>query len=299
MNDAPPSWDLCRSFLAVLREGSLSAAARRLQLTQPTVARHINMLEQALGGGSLFTRSPQGLAPTERAARLRSYAEAMEAAASAMARSAANDEKALSGVVRIAASDVIGAEVLPAILATLRQDYPQLHFEIALSNASANLLSREADIAVRMVRPRQQALLAKPVGEIVLGLHAHPEYLARFGAPQSLDELRNHAMIGVDKDHNAALLISNAPLPLKDLNFAYRCDNQIAHLSMLRAACGIGLCQVGLAKRTPQLVRLFADQVAIPMETWITMHEDLRRDRRMRLVFDRLHDAIAAYAAEG
>ncbi|WP_163266367.1 LysR family transcriptional regulator [Chelativorans alearense] len=297
MNKPTPTWDHYRSFLSVLREGSLSGAARVLSVTQPTVARHVGQLEAALGGVSLFTRSPHGLVPTTAAMRLLPHAEVMASAADALVRAAAGDEAALSGVVRVTASEVVGGEVLPAILRDLRARHPDLVFEIVLSNATSNLLRREADIAVRMTRPTQKALVARRAGNVMLGLHAHPDYLAVHGTPKRLEELAGHAIVGYDQDAVSARAIAASGLSLTRETFAFRTDNQLAQLAAIRAGCGIGICQVGLASRTPKLVRLLPDMVGVPLETWITMHEDLRSDQRMRLTFDHLHQAIAAYAA--
>lgn len=296
MSDAP-SWDHYRSFLGVLREGSLSGAARSLGLTQPTLARHVDQLEQALGGARLFTRSPQGLSPTSAALRLAPHATAMEASAEALVRSAVGDEAELTGVVRIAASDVIGAEVLPAVLRDLRAAHPGLIVELVLSNATSDLLRREADIAVRMARPTQKALVARRAGDVELGLHAHLDYLAARGTPASISELAEFDIIGFDRDRAAANLVARSGLPLDRERFGIRVDNQIAQLAAIRAGCGIGICQVGVARREPRLVRLLPEDVAIPLESWIVMHEDLRGDRRMRVAFDHLYDAMSGYAA--
>lgn len=290
------SWDHCRSFLSVLREGSLSGAARALELTQPTLARHIEQIEAVLGGVALFTRSPQGLAPTETALALLPHAEAMEAAAAALTRTASGSADALSGVVRITASDVIGVEVLPAILRDLRAAHEGLVFELVPSNETADLLRRDADIAVRMTQPKQSALIAKKVGDVMLGLFAHRAYLDRRGTPRRIEDLRAHALIGFDRDTGAAQIARAMALGLGRETFAYRTDNQLAHLALIRAGCGIGICQVGLGKKDPDLVRLFAKQVALPLPTWIAMHGDLRGVRRMRLVFEELAAAMAAYA---
>jgi DNA-binding transcriptional LysR family regulator len=299
MSQPAPTWDHYRSFLSVCDEGSLSGAARALGLTQPTVARHIAQLEESLGEVKLFMRSPQGLSPTAAALRLAPHARAMAHEAEALVRAASGDEAALSGVVRISASEVIGAEVLPAILCDLKKSHPDLVFEVVLSNASSDLLRREADIAVRMLRPTQQALTAKRAGEIMLGLHAHPDYLAARGTPERLTDLADHVVVGFDRDAAAIRVLAERGLTLDREMFAYRIDNHLAQLAAIRAGCGIGVCQVPLAKRAPALVRVCAEEIAIPLETWITMHEDLRGDRRMRIVFDHLHAAIAAYAGEG
>jgi DNA-binding transcriptional LysR family regulator len=201
--------------------------------------------------------------------------------------------------VRISASEVIGSEVLPAMLRDLRTVHPGLIFEVVLSNQSADLLRRDADIAIRMVRPKQSALIAKKIGDIMLGMFAHPDYLAAHGRPKTIDALKEHAVIGFDRVPGGAQALRSIGIPLEPSLFAYRTDDQVAQLSAIRASFGIGICQVALAKRAPQLVRLFAKQVAVPLETWLTVHQDLRTNPRIRAVFDHLAKALAAYVREG
>jgi DNA-binding transcriptional LysR family regulator len=297
MSSDPPVWDHVQTFLAVLREGSLSGAARALGLTQPTAARHVDELEAALGGVSLFTRSPQGLTPTPAALRLAPHAETMASAARALERAATGGRDEVSGVVRVSASHVVGAEVLPGILSAIRDEHPGLAFEIVLSNATSDLLRRDADIAVRMTRPKQQALIAKRVGEVKIGLHAHPDYLARRGVPETPDDVAEHTLIGFDTETVSVRALRAIGLTWTRDQFALRTDAELAQLAAIRAGCGIGGCQVGLAKRAPILTRVLEDHFSFALETWITMHEDLRNDRRMRAVFDHLVEAVGAYAA--
>ncbi|WP_292925765.1 LysR family transcriptional regulator, partial [Novosphingobium sp. 63-713] len=179
-----PSWDLYRTFAAVLREGSLSAAARALGLTQPSVARHVEAFEQAVGG-KLFLRSQRGLSPTDRALALQPYAEELVAASAAMLRTASADPEDIAGTVRISASEIVAAEHLPPMLAAIRRQYPKLSIELVASDAVDDLLQRRADIAIRMVDPAQQALVARRIGTVQLGLYAHRDYLDRRGLPQS------------------------------------------------------------------------------------------------------------------
>lgn len=294
----PLSWDHCRSFLGVWRTGSLSAAARASGLTQPTVARHITQLEEALGGGALFIRSPHGLSPTDLAGSLIPHALAMEASAAAMVRTASGAEGGLEGAVRITASEVIGVEVLPGILAAIGADHPQIDFELVASNETADLLRRDADIAVRMVRPAQGALIAQKAGSIQLAMYVHKDYLARRGRPETLEDLAGHSIVGFDRETAGVQALQAMGLKLRREMFAFRSDNDVAQLSAIRAGFGIGICQTPLARRTPGLVRLFPEVMSFPLETWITMHEDLRGIRRMRIVFDRLVTAFTTYARE-
>ena len=287
MNQPPPSWDLYRSFLAVIREGSLSAAARALGLTQPTLARHVAALEEAVGG-SLFVRSPRGLDPTDAALALRPQAEALDAAAASLWRTASGWGAEVRGTVRVTASEVVGARILPAILAGLRTRHPALEVELVLSNGIDNLLQRDADVAVRMVEPDQQALLVRRVGSIALGLHAHRLYLERHGTPRSLEELDGHSLIGFDRETPDIRAMMQRVPGLTLPRFALRTGSHLAQLAAIEAGFGIGICQVPLARRNPDLVRLLADRFELPMGVWVAMHEDLRSTPRCRAVFDGL-----------
>ena len=296
MEQMPLSWDHCRSFLGVWRTGSLSAAARAGGLTQPTVARHITQLEDALGGGALFIRSPHGLSPTDLAGALVPHALAMEASAAAMLRAASGADGEIAGAVRLTASEVISVEVLPPLLAEIGAAHPQIDFELVATNRTADLLRRDADIAVRMVRPSQGALIAQKAGDIQLAMYAHRDYLARRGRPDTLDALQHHALIGFDRETVSVQSLQGLGLALRREIFALRTDNDLAQLSALRAGFGIGICQTNLARCCPELVRLFPEEMSFHLEAWITMHEDLRGNRRMRLVFDHLAAAFTAYA---
>lgn len=285
-------WELYRSFLAVLKEGSLSGAARQLGITQPTVGRHIAALETALGV-VLFTRSPTGLLPTAVAHTLRAHAETMERTAAALERAASSQGEEVRGVVRVSASDVVGVEVLPPILSQLRQEHPHLKVELSLTNRLSDLLQMEADIAVRMVRPSQAQLLARRVGFIEVGLHARDDYLQRQGIPQQMQDLANHSVIGFD--HENAFIRSLAIKGLERSAFALSSDSDLAQLALIRAGAGIGGCQVQLARRDPRLRRVLPESFALKMDTWVTMHEDLRDSPRCRVMFDALVEGLQRY----
>ncbi len=293
----PLNWDLCRTFLAVLTEGSLSGAARTLGITQPTVGRHIASLEAMLGQ-TLFTRSQTGLLPTDAAASLRPHAQAMQHTAQAFERAAASQGEGANGVVRLSASEVVGVEVLPPILSALRRAHPQLVIELVPTNRIQDLLHREVDIAVRMAPPQQDALMARRVGNIDVGLHARDDYLAHYGVPTSLADLAHHTMIGFDQ---MTPFIREAtrgmPVWSRD-SFAFRADSDLAQLAMIRAGYGIGACQVPLAQQDVRLVRVLPDAFRFSLQTWVTMHEDLRQSPRCKVTFDALVAGLTAYMAE-
>lgn len=300
MNDT--RWDFYRTFLAVLRLGSLSAAARELGLTQPTVGRHIDALEQAVGY-QLFTRSQQGLLPTDPALALKPYAENLAATTAAMQRLASGEFGAIRGTVRISASDVVGVEVLPPILAALQDEHPGLELELSLSDSLEDLLKREADIAVRMTSPAQEALVARHIGDIPLGLYAHRRYLERYGTPENAEGLLAHRLIGFDRRSAfvraaADRIRTSAPAfpDLERIRWSYRADSNLAQLAAIRAGAGIGICQVGIARRDPDLVRVLPDIFQLPLDTWVAMHENLKSSPRWRVTFDALVKGLLKYA---
>ena len=289
-------WENQRAFLAVLRSGSLSAASRELGVAQPTVRRRLEALEKALGS-ALFTRSPSGLSPTDAARELGVHAEAMAAAAEAFERAASAAPSIIGGTVRITASEIVGAEVLPSMLADLRGKHPALRFEINLSNQTQDLLRQEADIAVRMVRPSQAALVMKRVGAVKLGLFAHPAYLAVHGTPQTLDALPDLALIGPDrKGDELRAYVDIFRLPPSKL-LALRNDSHLGQLAAIRAGYGIGICQTPLAMREPKLTRVLGADFEMDLPAWVVMHEDLMRVPRIRATFDHLVGSLTAYCA--
>lgn len=288
-----PSWDHYRAALAVLEEGSLSGAARVLGLTQPTLGRQVAALEQALGT-ALFTRSPTGLAPTEAALTLAPYARSLKATAEALHRAVAAEADGVSGRVRITASEVVGAEVLPPILAALHARHPGLALDVVLSDRMQDLLRRDADIALRMAPPTQAALVARRVGTVSLGLYGHRQYLDRRGLPEVPADLAGHSVIGFDAETPFLRAMMRAAPALGETPFAWRSDSTLAQLAALRAGFGLGACHTALAARDPDLIRVLPE-IAWELPTFVVMHEDLRALRRCRMVFDALVEGMVEY----
>jgi DNA-binding transcriptional LysR family regulator len=290
-------WALCRSFLAILREGSLSGAARALDVAHPTMRRHLDELE-AMIGAALFVRSPSGLIPTALAIELREPAEAMEAAAEALIRSASAETGDIAGTVRITASEIMGVEVLPALLSAIKTSQPRLDFEVAVTNKVQDLLRRDADIAIRMTRPIQSDLVARKVGETRLGTYAHRDWLAAHEAPDSLESLvRSGQLIGYDRGDTSILKgLAARGVHATATDFCFRSDSDLAQLAAIRAAIGVGFCQVRIADRDPTLRRLLAD-LEFGLEIWLVAHASNLTTARVRLVFDTLARELQRYGS--
>ncbi len=289
---ADVGWDDQRAFLAVIEEGSLSGAARRLGLSQPTVRARVAALERALGG-ALFVRSVNGMVPTRAAAALAEHVRAMRRASEAMARAASAAGEGIGGVVRLSVSEFVGIEVIPPMLATLRARHPALDIELALSNESANILEQEVDVALRMTDPKQRALVARRVATFPIGFFAHRDYLARRGVPLTLAELAGHDVIGPDRSTSDLRFAARLGHPVAPEGFALRTDSHPAAFAAVRAGLGVGAVLAPVAARNPDLVRVLPELRIGVLETWLVTHEDLRRVPRVRAVLDHLAKAFA------
>ena len=287
------AWDDQRIFLAVLEEGSLSAAARRLGLSHPTVRSRIEALEAHLGT-VLFTRSVTGLAPTETAEALRGPARAMAMASELFVRQASSAGNEIAGTVRMSVPEFMGIEVIPAMLARLREAHPRIRIELSLSNAPADLLAQEVDVAVRTVAPKQEALVARKVAAIPLGFFAAPGYVARHGAPESLADLAEHDVIGSDRNRSDLAFAERFGVALRRDRMVLRTDSHPAQLAAARAGVGIAVAQVPVGESDERLVRVLPDVEIAVLETWIVTHENLSRVPRVRAVFDSLVESFGA-----
>lgn len=278
-------WNLLKSFIYVVKEGSLSGAARALNSSQPTIGRHIEALESELKL-SLFIRTREGLLPTEDALNLLPEAQTMLGAYSTFIRKLEGDDQDNVGTIRLAVSEIMGIEVLPDLLAKFHRLYPRIKIELSISNKVDNLLRRDADLAIRMTQPQQDALLAKKVGISPLGFYCHKAYINRRGLPRRLENLKEHTLIGPDEDLLFLEILKSSGLNLTRSDIAFRMDNQIAQIALLRKGLGIGVMQVQLAKRESGLQQLFAGELNIPLPIWVVMHEDLKANKRVRLLFN-------------
>jgi DNA-binding transcriptional LysR family regulator len=286
-------WALVRSFLAVLDAGSLMAAARRLGAQQPTLSRHIAELEVQLGA-PLFERTGRGVTPTATALAIAESARQMEAGAEQLAMQLAGRRDATSGTVRITTSQVAASYLLPRVLAALQQAEPGIQVELVASNQLSNLLRREADIALRMVRPAQGSLVARKLAELPIGAAAHQDYLQRHGAPRKPQELLQHRLIGYDRDETIERGFARQGLPLPRQAFAVRTDDQVAYGRLVASGAGIGFVALYNIAHWPGVVPLLPMLQIPPLPCWLAVHREIRGSKVVRRVYDFLAEAIPA-----
>jgi len=293
----PTDWTLWRSFSAVAEHGSLSAAARALGLSQPTLGRHIEALEAEVGA-KLFDRTATGFTPSELG--LRAY-EPVRQASAALAEAElvlAGTGGVLEGSVRITASVVTSHYTLPTILRTLRDEFPAIALELVPSDSPENLLLREADIAVRMFRPTQLDLITRKLGETPIIVCAHESYIRRRGAPRSVEEFAKHDLIGFDRSDVLIATAKRLGFSLRREDFSIRCDNQSAMWELAKAGLGITFAQNNLVLGTPGMVALDLPLAIPSLEVWLTSHRELYGSRRIRTVYDRLAQLLTAWLGE-
>ncbi|NWA26938.1 LysR family transcriptional regulator [Pseudomonas gingeri] len=295
MNAPQLQWETQRAFLAVLRTGSLSGAARLLGIAQATARRRIEALERSVGV-SLFIRSPSGLMPTDTARDLIGHVESMALAAEAFARAASAETAVPGGTVRLTSSTLLGVEVLPPMLREIRRDYPQLAVELSVSNRLEALALQESDVAVRIRRPTEAFVVTRYVGDLNVGLYAAPELLEQSGPPLSPAELSNYPLIGPDRNLMEMEFLGQQGFVCTPEHTAIRTDDHLAQFASLNAGLGIGVCSSQLAQHH-NLVRVLPDQVNFSVDIWIAMHQDLRRVQRIAMVFDALAQSLGQYLA--
>lgn len=290
-------WTLIRSFLAVLEAGSLTGAARATGARQPTLSRHVAELEAQLGT-ALFERTGRGVVPTAAALAIADAARQMEEGALGLERALARRRDTATGVVRVTASQVAAVWLLPPLLAEFQAAEPGIAVELVASNALSNLLRREADIAVRMVRPDQGSLVARKLAEVGVGAYAHRRYLARAGEPRRPEDLMAHRLVGYDRDETILSGFAALGLPIGREAFALRTDDHVAYGRLVAEGAGIGFLAHYTAAGEPELRRVLPQLKIPPMPCWLAVHREIRGNRVVRRVYDFLAARIPERLAE-
>lgn len=285
--DKNSDWRKIQVFLAVAETGSLSAASAALGLTQPTVGRQIKALEAEIDA-RLFDRHARGLHLSEVGHALLPSAHQMRDAANALSLTLAGQDEAPTGTVRITASVFAANFLMPQAIATLRQTHPAIEIELVATDKVENLLFREADIAVRMVRPEQLDMVTRHVGDLPLGFFAAHRYLARHGTPETAEALLTHALVGYDRNDLILRGFRAFGFDAQPSDFAVRCDNQSAYWQLVRAGCGIGISQTWIGSADPLVTRVLPDIRIPPLPIWLTTHPGLRATPRVSAVWQAL-----------
>ncbi len=287
-------WDKAKVFLIAAEEGSLSAAARRLGTAQPTVGRQIAALEEELGV-TLLRRIGRGVELTETGMALAEDVRAMGDAANRIALTASGQAQAIEGTVRITATETACAFYLPEILGKLRAREPGIRIELIASNSLSDLRKREADIALRSVRPTTPDLYARLVRHDVAHLYATTEYLNRVGRPRKAADFADLAFLGFEGNEAWMAGLRAAGFPVDDANFPLKCGSHLVLWEMTRQGLGIGVHTGLVGERSIGVERAAPFHEGFPFELWLVAHRELKTSRRIRLVFDFLAEEIVAY----
>lgn len=285
-------WTHIQTFLAVAETGSLSAAARNLGLSQPTVGRQVHAAEEALGV-ELFHRRSHGLDLTLSGEMLLEPAREMQNAAAKLSLIAEGRGEGLNGVVRITASEVVSHFLLPRIMADIRHAEPDIELELFPSDEPKNLLFREADIAVRMYRTEQLDIIARHIGNMRIGIFASHDYVERRGLPQNMEQFMTHDFVGYNGDDAIIAGMRDMGIKVDRHFFKTRCDQQVVHWELARAGCGIGFSQEIIGREAPDMVQVLPDLPMPSLPVWLTAPEALRTNPRIRRVFDLLADTLS------
>lgn len=284
-------WNQARAFLVTAEEGSLSAAARALGLTQPTLSRQVAGLEEALGV-TLFERTSRALLLTQSGVELLAHFRMMGDAANTISVAATGQSEAVTGHVLISATDMMATYFLPPILKKLRKTAPDLQIEIIASNEVSDLRRREADIAIRHGRPTDEALFAKRLRDTTAHLFASKQYLDEVGRPKSLADLSKLTFVGFDQPELRLGLMASRGVNLTTANFNFLTSSATLMLELVRQGFGIGILPVEIGAAYPELENPSSAFEPLRIETWLVAHRELKTNLRIRVVFDLLAEGI-------
>lgn len=289
-------WNRARAFLVTAEEGSFSAAARALGLSQPTLGRQVAALEEELGV-TLFERVGQRLELTATGSDLAEQVRHMNEAADRVALIAAGQSQTVDGVVRLAASQAVSAYLLPPVVEKLREQHPALQVEMVVSNLSSDLRRREADIAVRHYRPEGEDLVARQIKESS-GAHLYgtPGYLERIGRPRTPEALAERAQVlGFDESPRLLQALRDGGIPFDDDASPIRTEDHLVQWELCKQGMGLCVMMEEVGDRERRVRRACADSPpVVTLPIWLVTHRELRTSRKIRVVFDALAHHLAS-----
>ncbi len=285
-------WNQVRAFLATAEEGSLSAAARALGSTQPTLGRQVTALEEELGV-TLFERSGRSLVMTSAGQDLLEHVKAMGDAASRISMVASGQSQDVAGKVTITASELLAAGLLPAIVQTLRTQAPGIVIEVVASDRLEDLTRRDADIAIRHVRPDQPDLIARQLTNFTASFYASTRYIAQYGRPEFAADVAGHLFIGPRDTVQMLAVLDGMGIVIAPDQFRTTSDSGFVMLEMMRAGLGIAVLPDGVWPEVEGVERVLCGVAPITFPVWLATHRELRTSRRIRIVFDALAAGLA------
>ncbi len=285
-------WNQARSFLAVAEEGSLSAAASALKLTQPTITRQLAALEDALNV-TLLERTGRTVSLTPAGLDLLDHVKTMADGANMMSLAASGQSQDIEGKVRVTASEMTAAYLLPEMLDILNDTAPELQLEIAADNSVRDLLLREADIAIRHVRPEQPNLIAKRVSDQTMRFYAVEKYIARYGTPRQTGDMTAHQFVSFGDFERIVGYLKLVGLDLSQRNFRYASNAQLVEWEIARKGHAIAIMNDTIAAKFPEFRPVLTEIEPFSIPVWLVAHRELQTSRRIRLVFDVLARALS------
>ena len=285
-------WNHAFAFLATAENGSLSAAAKALSVSQPTLGRQVSALESSLGV-VLFERTGRGLQLTPTGAELLIFVRKMYDAADGLSLKALGESAEISGSVVVSATEIAAAFKLPPIIRELQTEYPEIEITLVADNETSNLKQREADIALRAYRPTQNDLITKKVESSRGRFYASASYLEKLGDLSNPANMQAARFVGFSKGDQYYGVLKDLGLNVHPENLCVYSKSHLVHWELIKNGCGIGIVPEDLGDAEPKVERAFDNQVYIPFDLWLTAHAELRTSRRLRIVFDYLAESLA------
>ena len=286
-------WNQVRAFLATLEEGSLSAAARALKLTQPTLGRQVAALEDNLGV-TLFERSGRQLIPTPAALEIADHVREMGEAATRFSLAASGQSQSVEGVVKISATEMYAMYVLPSLIEALRTAHPGIVIEVVATNALSDLARREADIAIRNAEPKDPEMIARRLSDEHGGLFATPDFIRKYGPFQTLDDLEGVPFVGFAQEEAFLDALTKRGVPATSASFVARSESHLVHWELTRRGLGLGVNGWDIGAMTHELEPVLPEAMSFEFPVWLVAPRELKTNRRVRLVYD----ALAAHLDE-
>ena len=289
-NASELDWRLIKAFVAVMQERTLSAAARKLGTTQPTIGRQIRELEETCGE-LLFFRRGKSLDPTPAALGLSARAEDVEASVVSLSRAFARiGESDSLRIVRITAPTLIADHLLPNTLPSASKALPKAEFHILPSDSVQDLQRRHADIALRLTEPTQPDLITQRIGEVQIGLHATQDYLSKMGHPTKIADLARHRLILPSNETQISAAAANVGLEPGVLTASIRSDDLRHRHALMKAGAGIATGHSWMTQFDPDLRQVLPNVIIDTLPVWLVATEDIRTSRTLRCAYDILRN---------